>query len=238
MLRLVEMIAVLGLVLSCLLIVPFHHGVALLALLAVAAASLTGVLWARRRAAKERRTLPRGLARLRYRSDEGSVEFRWQRSRRFTGRVRVLRSEERGARDALEAGTGGQLLVYEGAGESWLDTAVKPRHAYHYTLFVSDGPSGWSTPVRVQALTVSPDERRAIEATLQPSAAGAPGGHQGVFTATHVPDPVQDPKGLEWYRGGSAVLGSALGGLATDAVFAVGGLFSRPSDDDGWVEVE
>ena len=54
-------------------------------------------------------------------------------------------------------------------------------------------------------------------------------------------DPVGDPGSVSSWRAGAthgaSFFGEVLGGLATDAVFAVAELFAGDDPPDGWIEI-
>ena len=238
MLRLAEMAAAIGLILSLLLLIPAHQGTPLLVLLCIAGVSLAGLVGVAARRRSRARTLPSQLARLAYRSDEQAVAFVWQWRGRREHRLRILRSEVSSAGGADEGVAGAQTLVYDGSGEEVVDDGVAPRRAYHYSLFVGTASGGWSTPVRVYVLTLSRPERLAIEASYAARPGEVLAARRGAaLSGLMVPDPVGDPHGVQWSRGGASLLGDALGGLATDAILTATEVFAGRRPDDDWEDV-
>lgn len=175
------------------------------------------------------RVLPKELERLAWRSDETAVAFIWRFRRGRESRVRILRSEE-GYADRRKSTGHDQTVVFDAQGDQAVDRHVQPRRTYFYSFLV-ERPAGRPAIVRLEIPTLSPEERRQIEAT-----------HDG-------PEVLWDYQrdGLTtsvWHGwGGSrtasaAVLGEILGGIATEAVFAVAELFAGERLPEDWVEVE
>ncbi|NLE22473.1 MAG: hypothetical protein GX624_06815 [Actinobacteria bacterium] len=85
--------------------------------------------------------------------------------------------------------------------------------------------------VRLEIPTLSFDERRSIEATHEGPVALWSYERDGLTSSVR-----RGPGGSRTAT--SAVLGEILGGIATDAAFAVAELFDRERLPDEWVEVE
>lgn len=111
-----------------------------------------------------------------------------------------------------------------------MDGDVQPRRTYYYTFLV-DRPTAHPATVRLEIPTLAADERRRIEATHEGSVALWSYERDGLTTSDR-----HGPGGSRTAT--SAVLGEILGGIATDAVFAVAELFDRERLPDEWIEVE
>ncbi len=195
------------------------------------------------------RVLPRGLSRLAYRSDETMVVFAWLWRGDRARHMRILRSETRGASDPDATGSGGQTCVYDGDGDTFADSGVEPRRQYHYSLFVEEARGSWSTPVHRPVLTYAQAERASIESSQAAPTwtedRAAPVGRRDALGVTLVSDPMADPHGVDVQRarmlgdaGVLSVAGTALGGLATDLIFAAASAFAGDKAADGWEEIK
>jgi hypothetical protein len=172
--------------------------------------------------------LPRGLERLAWRSDAESVAFIWRFRKGHGTRVRILRSE-RGYADK-PATAHDQTTVFDAEGDQALDRYVVPRRTYFYS-FVLDGSPKAQVMLHLEIPTLSPDERRRIDETLAPPAVGGDGGRNSLATASRHGN-------FGSMTSSASVAGEILGGVATDAFFAVADLFARERLPDEWVEVE
>lgn len=170
--------------------------------------------------------LPKELARLAWRSDETAVAFIWRFRRGRETRVRILRSEE-GYADRRKSTGHDQTVVFDAQGDQAVDRHVQPRRTYFYSFLV-ERPVGRPTIVRLEIPTLSPEERRQIEATHDGPEVLWGYQRDGLWTASH--HGRMSPS--------AAVLGEILGGIATEAVFAVAELFAGERLPEEWVEVE
>ena len=172
------------------------------------------------------RVLPKELERLAWRSDETAVAFIWRFRRGREYRVRILRSEE-GYADRRKSTGHDQTVVFDAQGDQALDPYVQPRRTYFYSFLV-ERTVGRPAIVRLEIPTLSPEERRQIEATLDGPEVLWGYQRDGLRTASHYGR--MSPS--------AAVLGEILGGIATEAVFAVAELFAGERLPEDWVEVE
>ena len=180
------------------------------------------------------RTLPESLERLAYRSDERAVAFAWQWQRGRRLRVRILRSDEKGASRHDDEGAD-QRCVFDKVGDGFVDDQVAPRRSYHYSLFVEDEDGAWSDPVLQTVLTYPPADRAALETTY----AAAPA---RPVTAEQALRGYSGPGGYPRYgiRGpllGDSQLVDDAADVATDAIFAVADAFAHDEPADGWQEI-
>jgi hypothetical protein len=215
---------------------------------AVACACVAWILLSSRRDRRSVSGLPRSLGRLAYRSDETAVAFVWRWRRRRQKRLRILRSASRGSESVGgDAGTD-QTSVFDGFGDQVLDRDVKPRQTYYYSFFVEEDRGRWSHPVHQTVLTLSPEDQAQIEASFESPKWVDPrewvGDERDVLATRLAADPLTDPHGVDVERaltmGQSAeavIVGSALGAVATDAIFAVAEIFAKRRPADGWQEI-
>jgi hypothetical protein len=192
--------------------------------------------------------LPCSLGRLAYRSDETAVAFVWRWRRRHEKRLRILRSANRGSESVGgDAGTD-QTSVFDGFGDQVIDRDVKPRQTYYYSFFVEEDRGRWSHAVHQTVLTFSPEDQAQIEASYESPRWVDPreqmGDGRDVLATTLVADPLTDPHGVDVERaramGESAeavIVGSVLGAVATDAIFAVAEILAGKKPADGWQEI-
>ena len=194
------------------------------------------------------RALPRSLDRLAYRPDASSVAFAWKCHGRRMRRVRILRSLGRGARSPDEGPTSGQTLVWDGSWNTAVDQYVEPGMEYHYSVFVEERRGRWSEPVHLIVLTLSLDDRRAVEqssdAPTWSEDVPALSERRDALGTTIIADPASDPHGVDVDRslalgttGGAYILGTAISGLVTDLVFTAAEVFAAREPADGWEEV-
>jgi len=227
----VLLVLVIGvLLLTALLLWMTAHAVASGVLLAVALVVVTTMVLWRRRDRELASSLPEELDRLAWRSDEATVAFIWRFRPGQETRVRITRSE-RGF--AGRRGTGhDQLLVFDAQGDQAVDHDVLPRRTYFYTLLV-ERPADAPAAVRIEIATISAAERAAIDATLE-----APDRRLPVaFSPEMASDRMYQGHVGYGAIGAASLAGEILGGIATDAVFAVAELFAGDEPPDGWVEI-
>ena len=180
---------------------------------------LAFLVYAGRREKHVARTLPSSLERLAYRTDGASVTFAWLWRRGRQHRLRILRSDTRCARRPDDR-AGDQLCVFDRVNDRFVDDGLRPRHTYHYTIFVQDDAGAWSDPILQNVVTLP----RADQAELEAS-----------DVALETPGTVSAPLHYGRYGGGMVV--DEVAGLATDAIFAVAGIFARDKTADGWQEI-
>jgi hypothetical protein len=228
--RVLQVLAIGVFLLTALLLWMTAHAVASGVWLAVALVVVATMVLMRRRDRELASSLPEELDRLAWRSDEATVAFIWRFRPGQETRVRITRSE-RGF--AGRRGIGhDQLVVFDAQGDQAVDHDVLPRRTYFYTLLI-ERPVDAPAAVRIEIATLSAAERAAIEATLE-----APDRRLPVAC---FPETARD----RMYQGhvGYGVIGAAsfageiLGGVATDAVFAVADLFAADGPPDGWIEI-
>ena len=164
------------------------------------------------------RALPAALDRLAFCSTETYVAFAWRWHGRRGGRLRILRSEEHGARDPDDT-RGGQVVVFDGEGDTFVDNAVQARRQYTYTIFAQQGRAGWAEPVRQVVLTYAKEERESIEES-----------EKGRYTGPAWTDPA-------FTRRGENPFIDAAAGVATDLIFAAASVFAGDKAADGWQEI-
>ena len=98
---------------------------------------------------------------------------------------------------------------------------MRPRHNYHYTLFVQDDAGVWSDPILQNVVTLSQADQAELKASSD--ALGTPSSR---------------PAGpIHYGRYGGSIVVDDAAGLATDAIFAVAGVFARDQPADGWQEI-
>ena len=199
--------------------------------------------------------LPRELSRVAYKVTESSIAFAWK-WRGAPSRMRILRSELRAATHAEDHLTApDQHLIYDGRDDGWVDTGVRPRIEYRYTLFVADKKGSWREPIRLRLAAVplrdqvyqEANERLGTYREKGSVAVAVPGdgGRRDALGMLMVSDPLSDPHGVDVQRAERlgdmapfAIAGDALGGIVTDAIFATADLLKGQPQDDGWREVE
>ena len=181
---------------------------------------LAFLIYAGRREKHADRALPASLERLAYRTDGTSVTFAWLWRRGQKQRLRILRSDTRCARRPDDH-TGDQLCVFDQVDDRFVDDGLRPRHNYHYSLFVEDDAGAWSDPILQNVVTLPQADQAELEelkdALGKPGSVSAGPIHYGPFGGGMVVDEVA--------------------GLATDAIFAVADIFVRDKPADGWHEV-
>jgi hypothetical protein len=214
-----------GIIWCCFLAFWLRSGFAWAPVAVVGVLCVAFLIFAARHDKRVDRTLPESFARLAYRSDEKAVAFAWL-WRRGQQRVRVLRSDARGARRHDDAG-GDQVCVFDRIGDGFVDDEVAPRRSYHYSLFVEDEDGAWSDPVLQTVLTYPAAERAALEASY----------------AVALPPTAAERTVRSWRRRrrgpllGDSQLVDAAADVATEAIFAVAGIFARDKPADGWQEI-
>ena len=182
------------------------------------------LVFARRRQRQMDRSLPRALRRLAYRSDETYVAFCWL-WRDGPGRMRILRSDERSAAAADDAA--GQVCVYDGEDDRFVDAGVEPHRTYHYSLFAGDAAGGWAEPVLQLVMTFSRTDRTSLQpkvAVVPPGAGTGGGGRVGYHVWT--------PRLLV-----ADAIADGVAGAATDLIFAAASVFAADKAADGWEEI-
>ncbi len=193
--------------------VPF----AVLAVLCVVFLVLSG-----RRERRAGKSLPRGVKRLAYRSDETYVAFCWLWHRGQPRRMRVLRSDEHAAAAADEAE--GQTCVYDGGDDRFVDDGVAPRRTYHYSLFVANAAAGWAEPVCQSVMTYS----QADQVSLESQSPAPPLTREQANAAELM---------MALRRGPDCLLTDSVAGVATDLIFAAASVFAGDKAADGWQEI-
>ena len=164
------------------------------------------------------RALPAALDRLAFCGTETYVAFAWRWHGRRGGRLRILRSEEHGARDPDDT-QGGQVVVFDGEGDRFVDSVVQARRKYTYTIFAQEGRAGWAEPVRQIVLTYPKKERESIEES-----------EKGRYTGPAWTDP-------SFTRGRENPFVDAAAGAATDLIFAAASVFAGDKTAGGWEEI-
>ncbi len=147
------------------------------------------------------------------------MTFAWLWRRGHQQRLRILRSDTRCARRP-DNRAGDQLCVFDRVDDRFVDDDLRPRYTYHYTLFVQDDAGAWSDPILQNVVTLSQADQAELKAS--DDALGTTG-------------TVSVPLHYGRYGGGMVVDDAA--GLATDAIFAVAGVFARDKPADGWQEI-
>ena len=216
--RLARGLAWAGIIWCCFLAFWLRSGFAWAPFAVVGVLCVAFLIYGARRDKRVERTLPPSLERLAYRYDETSVTFAWLWRRGRQQRVRILRSEVRGARRQDDTGAD-QVCVFDRVDDRFVDDHVAPRRTYHYSIFVEDGDGVWSDAVLQNVLTYPEAERRALEASCD----APPARETASERARRI-------------RRESMVIDDAAG-LATDAIFAVAGIFARDKTADGWQEI-
>jgi hypothetical protein len=211
-----------GIVGSCFFAFLLRSGFAWAPFAVVGVLCLAFLIYAGRREKHVDRALPASLERLAYRTDGTSVTFAWLWRRGHRQRLRILRSDTRCARRPDDH-AGDQLCVFDQVADQFVDDGLRPRRNYHYTLFVQDDAGVWSDPVLQNVVTLSQADQAELEAS--DDALGTPGSVSA------------EPIRYGHYGVGSEVV-DEVAGLATDAIFAVAGVFARDKPADGWQEIE